>query len=252
MEMDLLKEEDFARNRLGLFSLRVGDKYYGLLRFSDGSGETWWGHTERTFSPTRLAGKGFTSYANKKTPEMPYKGLKGVILKIDQTLVGDIELMICAKEEDPPYGYYLKDLKIVYQKPDNVEIEEDKDSDRIYENVMNESYINELDEIELKISSYNNDGACYSKILVNNEYLTDNLYTAILNKKMRPEDLLITRIINHYSSPRIKLTQEIKEYTNLSPITRLSDTFLVNKKFINAGGSIDCQMNKFQCIMIEI
>lgn len=39
-------------------------------------------------------------------------------------------------------------------------------SDRTYENVINEDYINELDEIEFKISSYNNDGACYSKVML--------------------------------------------------------------------------------------
>lgn len=45
-------------------------------------------------------------------------------------------------------------------------MDDDKDSDRIYENVVNENFINELDEIEFKISSYNNDGACYSKVLL--------------------------------------------------------------------------------------
>lgn len=52
-------------------------------------------------------------------------------------------------------------------------MDDDKDSDRIYENVVNENFINELDEIEFKISSYNNDGACYSKVLLLDEYLKD-------------------------------------------------------------------------------
>lgn len=254
--MSLLNQEYVTENMVGVFSLRVGDKYYGLFRYTDGSGGTWWGKSERVFTPIRLEGKGFVSYKNRKTPDMPYKGLKGVILKIDKTLIGDIELMICADKEaesnpHTPIGYYLKDLKIVYQKPDDVEANESKDSDRIYENVLNENYINELDEIELKISSYNNDGACYSKILVDNEYLTDNLYNVLLDKRMRPEELLITRIINHYSTTRIKLTQVIKNSKKISPITILGDNFLVDKKFINSGGTIDYSMNRFECIMVE-
>ena len=37
--------------------------------------------------------------------------------------------------------------------------------DRIYENVVNENYINELEEIEFKITSHNNDGAVIVKLL---------------------------------------------------------------------------------------
>ena len=63
---------------------------------------------------------------------------------------------------------------------------------------------------------------------------------------------LIRRIIKRYSAPQIKLTQVIKETPDLTPITRLSDNYMVNKKFINAGGTIDYKMNQFQCIMIEV
>lgn len=73
---------------------------------------------------------------------------------------------------------------MVYQKEDNSDNEE-SNSDRYYENVVNEVYINELDEIELKISSYNNDGACYSKVMLGDKYLEDNLYSAIEEKTIR-------------------------------------------------------------------
>ena len=103
------------------------------------------------------------------------------------------------------------------------------DSDRVYENVLNESFINELDEIELKISSYNDDGACYSKVLLDGNYLTDNMYNSILGKNKRPEELLITRIINHYSDTRIKLTQIVKNSKEISPLTILTDNFWLVK-----------------------
>ncbi|MBS1342287.1 MAG: hypothetical protein HP034_05920 [Bacteroides sp.] len=196
---------------------------------------------------------GFLSIKSTKTLSMPYDGLDGYIIPLGNAIGGQPKFVIKNFVGVMFTGYincFLKDLKCVFQKMDGEA--ENNDSDRIYENVLNENYINELDEIEFKISSYNNDGACYSKVMLGNDYLKDNLYNSILDDTIRPEEMMITRCINHYSATRIKLTQEIKERADLSPITRLSDTFLVGKKFINAGGSIDYKMNRFECIMIEV
>lgn len=203
--------------------------------------------------------KGWVRNANTKTLNMPYDHLEGYVIEIPDNikLFGTLEFEIVQGLMIPPalpqYGFFLKDIKIDFKKRETGdEIEEDSNSDRIYENILNENYIKELDEIELKISSYNNDGTCYSKILMGEDYLSDNLYSTIENKTVRPEEQLIRRIIKRYSAPRIKLTQVIKETAALTPITRLSDNYMVNKKFINAGGTIDYKMNQFQCIMIEI
>ncbi len=183
-------------------------------------------------------------------------------IRKEDHLLGKIELTVLrpmpnnygegGKIKRYPYYTFMRNLKLQLYKGTPEQEKEDNSSDRIYENVLNENYINELDEIEFKISSYNDDGACYSKVMIGNDYLTDNLYNCILNDTIRPEEMMITRCINHYSATRIKLTQEIRERADLSPITRLSDTFMVDKKFINAGGTIDCKMNKFECIMIEV
>ena len=152
---------------------------------------------------------------------------------------------------EPFRGVVLKDFKVDSKKKDGLP-EDSSNSDRIYENVVNENYIKELDEIEFKISSYNNDGACYSKVIMNDAYLTDNLYSIIEGITIRPEEQLIRRIVKRYSSPCVKLTQVIKNIDELTPISRLSDNYMANKRFINAGGSIDYKMNNFQCIMIEV
>lgn len=242
--------------------LSIGDYSYTGSEWVYADAGKWF---DISFPMKDVAAGGFGSVENTKKLSQPYDNLTGYIVELPkgQPLIGNVSFKMCAlRPQEGNYtslfagvGYYIKDLRFSYAARNDIGAISNK-SDRTYENVLNENYINELDEIEQKISSYNNDGACYSKVLLNegyeNKYLTDNIYNVLLGKEMRPEELLVNRIINHYSSPRIKLTQEIKESTNLSPITRLSDTFLVNKKFINAGGSIDCQMNKFQCIMIEI
>ena len=122
---------------------------------------------------------------------------------------------------------------------------DDKDSDRIYENVVNENFINELDEIEFKISSYNNDGACYSKVLLLDEYLKDNLYSSIEKTLIRPEELLIRRIINQYGATKIKLTQVLLNSDSITPISVLSDNYMKGKRFMIAGGEIDFANEQF-------
>lgn len=232
--------------------MRVGEYYY------NGSG---WGTTPTVVSIGLDFSSGkreFIPIRNTKTLDMPYTGMIGFIIPVkDKRLYGDLELTLYAPMPNNgyfvPYGYFFKDFKLNYQKKDNA-VDEDNSSDRIYENVVNGNFINELDEIEFKISSYNNDGACYSKVMLGESYLTDNLYSVLEGKMVRPEEQLIRRIIKHYSATRTKLTQVIKATPDLTPISRLYDNYMVNKNkiFINAGGTIDYKMNQFECIMIEV
>lgn len=240
------------------FILKIGDYYYN---------GTSWVREESQFditfdNPDRSFEKGnYIKVKNTKTIDMPYNGMEGHIIPIDSVSpIGSPELYITGffargsgryDYDKYQYGCYVKDIDVKYQKKDENVWESDDNSDRYYENVLNEDYINELDEIEFKISSYNNDGACYSKVMLGDKYLEDNLYSAIEEKQIRPEEQLIRRIVNRYSDTHIKLTQEIQEVPELTPITRLSDNFMVGKVFINTGGTIDYKMGKFRCIMVE-
>lgn len=241
--------------------IRIGDKYVS----KDNYGRFTWSNTPSTMSinldqssvenADGKMGTGFVSLYKTYGVLGKYSDADGVVIDIPTNLFGTLELSIYAptlteREGQVPYGYLIKDLKLRYCQP--LDLDDDKNSDRIYENVVNENYINELDEIEFKISSYNNDGACHSKVIWFDDYLTDNLYSVIEGTTIRPEEHLIRRIIKRYSAPQIKLTQVIKQTSDLTPLSRLSDNYMVNKRFINAGGTIDYKMNRFECIMIEV
>lgn len=233
-------------------SLRIGDKYFNGISWEDDPSSKFnipWEKDGFFFV------SGFVNIKNTKTLDMPYTGLSGYIIPINKPVYGEIEFKLYGirfvGSTVNPYGIQLKDFKVRYQKRDNSGKEIDN-SDRIYENVVNDSFINPLDEIEFKISSYNNDGACYSKIMLGDNYLTDNLYSSIEKISIRPEEQLIRRIIKRYSVSRVKLTQIITYESDITPISRLSDKYMVNKRFINAGGEIDFKMNSFQCVMIEV
>jgi|GEM_PF-439846 len=112
-------------------------------------------------------------------------------------------------------------------------------------------FANELDEIEEKISSYNYDGLCYSKILLNDAYLTDNLYSAIDSGTIRPEEKLIKRIANYYSAVKIKLTQVLKKDDSITPLSTFTDSYMSGKTFSMFCGNIDFQNDSFSIIMLE-
>lgn len=246
-------------------SLSIGEDYF--------DGSDWVKDSSAYFDIEFLlkdyTGDSFISNVNTKKLSMPYDGLEGRVIPLpeDRILTGAIKFCLYELTENykhtntggkdeihntanDGYGYYIKDLKMNYKLRDDLS-ELSDNSDRTYENVINEDYINELDEIEFKISSYNNDGACYSKVMLGDNYLTDNLYSSIEQKLVRPEEHLIRRIINQYGYTKTKLTQVLIDDEVITPITTMTDKFQPNKRFMITGGTIDFAMNQFNCKMIE-
>ena len=234
--------------------IRIGNMYYGSLRPGAGQPNEWAANPGYTFKldyERTGAKQDYYPMINQKTLDMPYSGVTGVIIPIDRVLRGDFEFTLLTPigQSFRVGGVLVKDFKLSYHKPDDDETSDN--SDRTYENIVNEDYINELDEIEFKISSYNNDGACYSKVMLGDNYLTDNLYSSIEQKLVRPEEHLIRRIINQYGYTKTKLTQVLIDDEAITPITTATDKFQPNKRFTITGGTIDFAMNQFNCKMIE-
>ena len=129
--------------------------------------------------------------------------------------------------------------------PLKVDIQEDTK----YENVVNESYINQLDDITFKITSKNDSGLSFSKVIYNNGLL-DKLTSSIDSTAHKPEEYMIKRIVDQYSQPKIKLTQIIKP--DVLPYSIITDSYLSGKTFLFTGGSIDYEDNRLEGNMIEI
>ena len=259
---DTLNSYDFR------FRLRIGSMYYhgksdGSCYWDTDSAQSaeYGNNLEMDWQDEALKGSGKASrfegtYSLKTSRKLGdgFDGMDGFIIKVpeDRVLSGDLELVIFAPDivmeyAKSPNSLALTDFSFTYQDKKK----EDSDSDRIYENVVNENYINELDEIEFKISSYNNDGSCHSKVLLGDNYLENNLYCGITGGNIRPEELLIRRVIDHYSATKIKLSQVLKK-ADIKPFSILTDKFMSGKRFMDIGGEIDYKMNRFTCIMLEI
>ena len=222
------------------FILRIGESYYN---------GTTWASTPSIFTvqteDMKEAGS-FVSIKNTKVLSMPYNDLTGYIIETQGTLKGELYVELV----DVDMNCAIKDFGMKFQLKDNY-VPADNSSDRIYNNVVNDEYINELDEIEEKISSYNHDGLCYSKVLLGNDFITDNIYEGINHAVTRPESLLLRRIVNQYEDPKIKLSQVLMNDTSVLPIDKLTDTFQSGKKFIITGKETKYRADTMDLKMIE-
>ena len=192
---------------------------------------------------------------NKRLFEKPYN-VTGYVIPLYKALKGEAKLTIYStgkqvdKWASDSAGYLLRDIKISYKQEGVIDSKDEEKHDRLYENVVNESFINELEPIDFKISSHNNDGISHSKVLCDEAYLTNNLYSNIYDENIRPEEQLIKRIINQYSSPKIKLTQELKYHT-VFPMDVLKDRSIGDKRFSITGGELNIGRNQMTLKMVE-
>ena len=229
------------------FMLRIGDKYW--------NGEKWVDSysTFRIYHNVKTS-NGFQALESNLNADMPYRSLKGHVIELpsDEVLKGELEftMFINHPGDSMVSGYLIKDFELDYAKKDGVN-DEGENGDRVYENVVNESYMSEADEIEFEIGSYNADGATYSKALLGEGFLTDNLYCAVVGKTIRPEELMIRRIVNRYGVTKIKLTEALQITDSITPLTVLSDRSMVNKRFRMTSGEWDYEQNRFTIQMQE-
>ena len=152
-----------------------------------------------------------------------------------EQLQGSVEFAIVGASQN----IVLQTLKLTYDIMDNGSVTADDNGDRIYTNEVNADFINELDEIEAKISSYNNDGACFSKVMLNGEYIEAHLYEGVTHRYVRPEEMLLRRIISQYEVPKVRLSQELRQNPALLPADIITDKTQPGQRFVQTGGEID-------------
>lgn len=216
-----------------------------------------WEQGDHTFNIEVLASNkaGFNSIKGNKTPDMPYDNLSGHIIELpqDRALKGKLEFTLYFDSSVGDIfnvGAIIKDLRIEYSKRTG-EYDEGENGDRVYENIVNENYMSECDEVVFDLGSYNKDGATYSKVLINDVFLQNQIYNAITEESIRPEELMIRRIVNRYKVTKIKLTEALRNEVNLSPMSILTDRSMPGKRFILQGYEVDFEQNRLTVQMQE-
>ena len=234
--------------------LRIGDHYY--------NGSSWVTDINTIFkvsttaTPNNYVNTWLQVY-NYNDPELNVPDLNGYIVSFKSITTGDIELTIYNPAinpystpvfENPIESFFIRNIEISTQRV-NASKSDSTKQDTKYENVVNEGFINALDDIEFKITSKNESELSYSKAMDGNSIL-DVLTNNIDNNSEKPEKLLIQRIINQYKQPKIKLVQVIKP--DILPYSKVTDSYLSGKQFVFTGGRINYEDNSIECNLIEL
>lgn len=193
----------------------------------------------------------------------------------DGNLAGDVELTIFAnkdtkgkwdrknkKDKDnsydgyKPYVMMYKDIDIKIGYADDSLNEDAASEDTAYTNeVENYLNINEADEIECKICTFDDKTPSYSTVdyLDNtgtSQYL-DKLYNTVYNLPLRAEEHIIYRYINQNKEPRLMLNANLHQDIDLKPYALLTDKTLSGKTFVVGNQNIDYRFNKTEVKIIE-
>ena len=234
--------------------LRIGDHYYNGSSWVTDSNTIF--KVSTTATPNNYVNTWLQVY-NYNDPELNVPDLNGYIVSFKSITTGDIELTIYNPAinpystpvfENPIESFFFFFIEISTQRV-NASKSDSTKQDTKYENVVNEGFINALDDIEFKITSKNESELSYSKAMDGNSIL-DVLTNNIFNNSEKPEKLLIQRIINQYKQPKIKLVQVIKP--DILPYSKVTDSYLSGKQFVFTGGRINYEDNSIECNLIEL
>lgn len=231
--------------------LRIGEYYY--------NGQSWVKDSSRYFKIyTDIKKKqqhftfDFLNCKNTNDFTLGVPDLNGLIINQGFAKVGDLEFTIfCPRstyKRDYNHRYvFMKDISIDLQRKNNKKGSQKKDT--LYTNEINEEFIADADDVELKLTSKNSAELSYSKIIHNGTVL-DKVYNNITNSEIKPEELIIQRYVNQYMKPKIKTTQPLK--LGLIPFQIAIDKWQPNKDFIVTGQDIDYSNNQSVTTLIEI
>ena len=133
----------------------------------------------------------------------------------------------------------------------NRDLDADTDTDTEYSNIIDEDFVNEMDDVEFKVCSWDNKKANYSA--VGEESGTNLLYLDQTkhkgtNQYLRQEEHFIYKLVNQYSTPSTIL--EVNLHNDYKMYATLNDSFL-NKTFIIDSVTIDYFWEKAELKLIE-
>lgn len=232
------KNDDFNPANLYIkCSLQIGDKWWN---------GTSWSNAETTFK-LQFDNNGQTDHCinqtfpikNNITWDMGLDGEEGYAIPMPDTgkvITGKPTFTLYEPQKiDNSYrcdAVWLSNFDII-AKVQNFEKESEKDSDTEYSNVIDEDYVNELEDEEFKICTWDNKEANYSAVAVkdNTDYkFLDTIYNTATNQTLRPEEHLIYRLVTQYQTPSVILNLCLKN--NIKLFSTLTDKYLPDKIFI--------------------
>lgn len=150
---------------------------------------------------------------------------------------------------------WLKDFSIQLALPKDSNIKDDEwETDTLYTNVINEEYVEEGDEIECKINTWDNKAPTYSVVMYsdgNTQNYLDTVTNLATGKTYRLEEHIIYDFVNQYKQPSIQLDISVKD--RLKPFSVVNVPYISNgKNFIVDSYSRDYYSCNNNVKLVEI
>lgn len=240
--------------------LRIGKYFY--------NGSTW-STSDTTFAvPVTIKAKSGLlssqfSVDNTNSYDKGLGDLTGYVFKApDFPVMGDVELTIYATpppvkllnpiHQDFVQYMYYSGIELAYSVPDEASIygdwvDGDTKNDIIYENEISDEFVEEADEISLKICTNPDGKLALSSVIKGNDFLTE--LTHVMYGTQKAENALLVRVVDLFGSPRFVIDPTLKN--TFKPYTVAIEPHL-NKVFMVAGGEEDVKMERCRYNLIEI
>ena len=238
--------------------LKVGNKYFN---------GTNWVNTDTRFTLPITVKKGnqinetYLSVDNTNTFTTGVENLDGFIVKAPTEIqMGILELTIYTfdaiglKYTGTILDRFLRyrNIQFSYGIPNEQSIygdwvDKNSKNDVLYENIIEGGYIDEADEIDLKICT-NVDGKLALSSVISGTNFLETITSDVFGTDVA-ENILLDRVIDLFETPRFIIDPTLNN--NLKPYSVMDEPHL-NKVFMVAGGEEDVKMESCTYNLIEI
>lgn len=243
------------------FKLKIGDKFWDGNKWTTeeerfiikaggyNKSKIWYEWNEFTNTVTYDMNLDVTGYA------IPIKASDGLFGKIEFSVLRPFPNKYGDGGRIYRYPYYtfLKNLNLKLYT--NTVQQEGVESDIAYSNIINDEYVNEFDDIELKINSQTNQSFSYSSVFTfidgKYNYLNELTYRGLypLDLKQQQELNLVQKYTEYYSKPRLILNATINE--DVEPFSRIVYPYL-NKNFVIDSNTKDFETKQNVITIFEM
>lgn len=156
----------------------------------------------------------------------------------------------------PPKVMIYRNLDIVVGFADGRLLEDDANEDTCYTNeVSGYDNINEADEVEFKICTFDNKNPSYSTVdyidsTGKSQYL-DKTYNLVTGQTLRQEENYILKFVSQYEEPRVIYEVNLKNSLDFKPYSLLEYNQLPGNKFVIDSYTTDYRYDKTTLKIVE-
>lgn len=255
--LDEMNVKDFDEHSKYYFipmTVQLGNKYWNGNKWTTDSSSVFRVYAD-VDKDTRLLGN-WLNVKNTNSYEINIDGIdEAYVIPIESGLNGKFKLTMYVPYFEMLWrsksSVYIRDLKVKVGRSSSYwKINDNNEKkDTKYTNVVNDKYVNEAEDIELKLTSDNESKVSLSKVARNN-YVINTLSSKLFDVDTKPEKQIINRVVNQYNKPKVSLLYNVEN--SIDAYSLLSNKYMSGKKFIYTGGQIDYASNSIECNMIEL